>query len=73
MRAAQPGALPTKPDMQDICKLLTVIATIFVPVIVIASVYGMNFKNMPEPSWRWGIPAGLTAMVIGVRRMLVFF
>ncbi|MBN2215044.1 MAG: magnesium/cobalt transporter CorA [Bacteroidales bacterium] len=35
-------------------KILTVIATIFIPLTFVAGIYGMNFKNMPELSWRYG-------------------
>lgn len=43
-------------------QLLTVIATIFLPITFIASVYGMNFEYMPELSWRWGYPVVLLVM-----------
>jgi len=35
-------------------KVLTVIATIFIPLTFIAGVYGMNFEYMPELGWHWG-------------------
>jgi magnesium transporter len=35
-------------------KVLTVIATLFIPLTFIAGVYGMNFEYMPELKWRWG-------------------
>ncbi len=37
-------------------KVLTMIATIFMPLTFIAGIYGMNFKYMPELEWRWGYP-----------------
>ena len=40
----------------DIIKLFSVIAVIFMPPTVIASIYGMNFKEMPELDWHWGYP-----------------
>jgi len=40
--------------MNEIMKVLTIIATIFIPLTFIAGVYGMNFKYMPELEWRWG-------------------
>ena len=40
----------------DIIKLFSVIAVIFMPPTVIASIYGMNFKEMPELDWHWAIP-----------------
>jgi magnesium transporter len=39
--------------MNEIMKVLTIIATIFIPVTFIAGIYGMNFAFMPELSWRW--------------------
>jgi magnesium transporter len=48
--------------MNDIMKVLTVIATIFIPLTFIAGVYGMNFDYMPELQWRWGYPAILLFM-----------
>jgi len=40
----------------EIMKVLTVIATIFIPITFISSVYGMNFKYMPELYWKWSYP-----------------
>jgi magnesium transporter len=40
--------------MNEVMKVLTIIATIFIPLTFIAGVYGMNFKFMPELEWRWG-------------------
>ena len=48
--------------MNDIMKVLTVIATIFIPLTFVAGVYGMNFDYMPELQWRWGYPAILLFM-----------
>lgn len=56
-----------------VMKVLTIIATIFMPLTFIAGVYGMNFKYMPELDWRWGYPAVWLLMGgIGIS-MLVFF
>jgi len=59
--------------MNNIMKLLTVIATIFIPLTFIAGVYGMNFRNMPELTWRWGYPAVLGLMALVFVGMLIFF
>jgi len=40
--------------MNEIMKVLTIIATLFIPLTFIAGVYGMNFKYFPEIEWRWG-------------------
>ena len=47
--------------MNDVMKVLTVIATIFIPLTFIAGVYGMNFEYMPELRWRWGYHAVMLA------------
>ena len=59
--------------MNQIMKVLTIIATLFIPLTFIAGVYGMNFKNMPELEWPWGyyITLGLMGMVTVV--MLIYF
>ena len=43
------------------------------PPTVIASIYGMNFKEMPELEWRWGDPLALCLMVAAAIRPYVFF
>lgn len=59
--------------MNEIMKVLTIIATIFMPLTFLAGVYGMNFKHMPELEWPWGYFAiwGVMLLVAGV--MLIFF
>ena len=46
----------------EIIKLFSVLAVIFMPPTVIASIYGMNFKGMPELEWRWGYPLAIMLM-----------
>ena len=59
--------------MNEVMKLLTLIATIFIPLTFIAGIYGMNFKYMPELDWSWGYPAVLAVMLaIGVVMVLWF-
>ncbi|UCB56459.1 MAG: magnesium/cobalt transporter CorA [Candidatus Omnitrophota bacterium] len=43
--------------MNEVMKVLTVIATIFIPLTFIVGIYGMNFRYMPELQWRFGYPA----------------
>ncbi|MCL6642154.1 MAG: magnesium/cobalt transporter CorA [Candidatus Bipolaricaulota bacterium] len=50
--------------LNDIMKTLTVIATIFLPLTFIASIYGMNFEFMPELSQPWGYPSVLALMLL---------
>jgi magnesium transporter len=59
--------------MNAIMKVLTMIATIFIPLTFIAGIYGMNFKFMPELEWRWGYPAVWFIMLLIGAVMLVFF
>lgn len=56
-----------------VMKVLTVIATIFMPLTWIAGVYGMNFKHMPELSWVYGYPAAWLAMILVAIGMVVYF
>jgi magnesium transporter len=39
--------------MNQVMKVLTIIATIFIPMTFLAGIYGMNFKYMPELEWRY--------------------
>lgn len=59
--------------MNDVMKILTVIATIFIPLTFIAGVYGMNFEYMPELKWRWGYPVVMVGMTIIGVSMFAFF
>lgn len=59
--------------MNEVMKVLTVIATLFIPLTFIAGVYGMNFKFMPELDWTWGYPAVLLVMAAVAVFMLVYF
>ena len=59
--------------LNEVMKVLTVIATIFMPLTFIAGVYGMNFKYMPELAWRYGYPLVLFVMLgIGVAMLFYF-
>ena len=57
----------------DIIKLFSVIAVIFMPPTVIASIYGMNFKEMPELDWHWGYPLAITLMAFAAIGPYLFF
>jgi len=57
----------------DIIKLFSVLAVIFMPPTMIASIYGMNFKGMPELDWPWGYPAALILMVLVAVGPYLFF
>ena len=59
--------------MNEIMKVLTIISTIFIPLTFIAGIYGMNFENMPELTWRSGYAATLGVMALIAIGMLFFF
>jgi magnesium transporter len=59
--------------LNEIMKVLTIIATIFIPLTFIAGLYGMNFKHMPELEWRWGYFMVLGVMGLMCFGMLVYF
>ena len=59
--------------MNEVMKVLTIIATIFIPLTFIAGVYGMNFISMPELSWRWGYPGVWLLMLAVALSLIVYF
>ncbi|MBI5583126.1 MAG: magnesium/cobalt transporter CorA [Deltaproteobacteria bacterium] len=59
--------------MNEIMKVLTIIATIFIPLTFIVGLYGMNFKYMPELESPWGYPAVLLLMLAVSVFMLLYF
>jgi magnesium transporter len=59
--------------MNEVMKVLTIIATIFIPLSFIAGVYGMNFHYMPELAWRWGYFWALGVMAAVAGGMLLYF
>ena len=59
--------------LNSVMKVLTIIATIFMPLTFLAGIYGMNFKYMPELEWRWGYPLIWTIMMGTGIFMLVYF
>ncbi len=59
--------------MNEIMKVLTIIATIFIPLTFVAGIYGMNFKFMPELDWRWGYFVVWLIMVAVAVLMIFYF
>jgi magnesium transporter len=65
--------------MNEVMKVLTIIATLFMPLSFITGLYGMNFNpaaspyNMPELNWRWGYPYALSVLAATAIGMLFFF
>lgn len=59
--------------MNNVMKVLTIIATIFIPLTFIAGVYGMNFEHMPELSWPWAYYAVWGLMLVMALGMVTYF
>ena len=59
--------------MNEVMKVLTIIATIFIPITFVAGIYGMNFKYMPELDWKWGYLAVWSIIVAIVLVMIGYF
>ncbi len=59
--------------MNEVMKVLTIIATLFIPLTFIVGLYGMNFKYMPELEWPWGYPLVLVLMLAVSIFMLIYF
>lgn len=59
--------------MNSVMKVLTIIATIFIPITFFAGVYGMNFNYFPEIGWKWGYAFFWALCIICVSIMLIFF
>jgi magnesium transporter len=57
----------------QVMQVLTIIATIFIPLTFVVGVYGMNFKYMPELQWRYGYAAVWAVMVLISGGMLLYF
>lgn len=59
--------------MNEVMKVLTIVATIFIPLTFLAGIYGMNFEHVPELSWKWGYPGVLGIMILAATGMLLYF
>lgn len=59
--------------MNEIMKILTVFASIFIPLTFIAGIYGMNFEYMPELKWKWAYPALWVSFITIPIVLLVYF
>jgi magnesium transporter len=60
-------------EQNDIIKLFSVMSVIFLPPTLVASVYGMNFKIMPELEWELGYPFALALMVLAAVLPYIYF
>lgn len=59
--------------MNETMKVLTTVATIFIPLTFIVGIYGMNFENMPELKWRYGYFGILGLMAMALVVMFIYF
>jgi magnesium transporter len=57
----------------DIIKIFSVMAVVFLPTTLIASIYGMNFHFMPEISWKYGYPVSLGLMLVSAILPYLYF
>jgi len=60
-------------EQNNTIKVLTVVSIVGIPPTFIASLYGMNFKNMPELGWTYGYPYGLSLIALSIIVPLVIF
>jgi magnesium transporter len=65
------GFINTKQN--DIFTVLTIVSVVGIPPTLIASIYGMNFKNMPELDWAWGYQFGLALIVLSTVLPILWF
>jgi magnesium transporter len=57
----------------EVMKILTIASVAGIPPVLIAGIYGMNFKNMPELNWVWGYPFALFLIVLTTLLPLIWF
>jgi magnesium transporter len=65
------GFITTKQN--DIFTVLTIVSVVGIPPTLVAGIYGMNFKNMPELQWAWGYQFGLTLIVLSTVLPILWF
>jgi magnesium transporter len=60
-------------EQNNIIKIFSVAAVVFMPPTLIASIYGMNFRHMTELEWEWGYPFALALMLLAAILPYYFF
>jgi len=60
-------------DQNNMIKVLAIVSVVGVPPTLVASMYGMNFKYMPEFDWAWGYPYGLAVIALSAVLPLLWF
>jgi len=57
----------------EVMKVLTIASVVGIPPVLVAGIYGMNFKYMPELNWVWGYPYDLAVIVVTSLLPLIWF
>jgi magnesium transporter len=60
-------------EQNDLFKVLTIVSVVGIPPTLMAGIYGMNFKFMPELAWAWGYPFGLAVVLVSALIPLLWF
>jgi magnesium transporter len=60
-------------EQNDLFKVLTIVSVVGIPPTIVAGIFGMNFKFMPELNWTWGYPFGLTVVALSALIPLIWF
>ncbi|MBY0296557.1 MAG: magnesium transporter CorA [Methylobacterium sp.] len=60
-------------EQNNTFRVLTVVSVIGIPPTLVASIYGMNFKTMPELDWTWGYPYGLALIALSALAPALYF
>src|SRR5580698_10607822 len=60
-------------EQNDLFKILTIVSVVGVPPTLLAGIWGMNFKNMPELNWEWGYAMAWIAIIASGLAPLVWF
>jgi magnesium transporter len=60
-------------DQNEVMKVLTIASVVGIPPVLVAGIYGMNFKNIHEYDWAWGYQYGLALIVITALLPLIWF
>ena len=60
-------------EQNNIIKIFSIAAVVFMPPTLVASIYGMNFRRMPELDWPYGYPLAMLLMVLAAVLPYLFF
>ncbi|HJT43408.1 MAG TPA: magnesium transporter CorA family protein [Rhizomicrobium sp.] len=60
-------------EQNDLFKVLTIASVVGVPPVLVAGIYGMNFRHMPELGWPYGYPLGLILILVSALLPLIWF